>query len=132
MKVPYGRRSKEDPKWQEVKKIVYDRDKDSCQFMKCLSMKEFFMLKQGVQKNIDPAHIFSASSEPTQIYNPKNIICLTRFIHRRMDDYQSPLDGSDIDLNTHYYWWWRIYNKKIASYDKDVDYKKLLKEEIFE
>lgn len=131
MKVAYGRRSKDDQKWKEVKDFVYKRDKSSCQFLKCLSMKEFYQLKKGVESKIDPAHIFSAASEPSQIYNPKNIICLTRFIHRRMDNYQSPLTGEDIDLNEHYYWWWRIYKHSIESYDKNKDYKKQLKDEIF-
>lgn len=132
MKVAYGKRSKDDPKWKQVKDFVYKRDKNSCQFLKCLSMKEYFQLKKGTQFNIDPAHIFSAASEPSQVYNVKNVICLTRFIHRRMDDYQNPLTGKDIDLNTHYYWWWRIYKHTIEGYDKDKDYKEMLKKEIFE
>lgn len=132
MKQKYGRRSKDDPKWQEVKDIVYKRDKCSCRLAKCLSMKEYFSLKKGFQQNVDPAHIFSASAEPSQIYNPKNIVCLTRFVHHRMDSYQSPLDGSDVDLNTHYYWWWRIYKSSIEDYDAERDYKQMLREEIFE
>lgn len=126
MKVAYNRRSKDDIEWKKVKDFVYKRDKNSCQFLKCLSMKEYYQLKRESELKIDPAHIFSAASEPSQIYNPKNVICLTRFIHRRMDNYQNPLTGETIDLNTHYYWWWRIYNHSLEEYNNNIDYKKIL------
>jgi len=125
-----ARRSSDDEKWVETRKLIDKRDKRMCQFEDCLSAKEFYSLKTGSPLNLDRAHILAASAYPDQIYNLKNIITLRRFIHRRMDDYQSPLTGDPIDINTHFYWWWRILNKSTEKYNKETDYELLLKEKI--
>jgi hypothetical protein len=122
-----GRRSSDDPKWVECKKLVDKRDKRNCQFDRCISAKEFHQLDKKGPVTLDRAHILSASANPEQIYNIKNIITLRRFIHTRMDDYQCPLIGESIELNKHWYWWWRIYNKLICDYDENIDYEMLLK-----
>lgn len=121
-----GRRSSVDPEWQKCKEIVRKRDKGRCQFQYCISIKESFELKAGTQKELDPAHILSAGSNPELIYNPDNVITLQRYIHRRMDNYENPLNGKSVSVNEHYYWWWRIKNHKIAEYDENITYKDLL------
>lgn len=130
MKVEYGRRSSNDPEWQKCKEIVRSRDKGRCQFYKCLSAVEAYSIKAGTQHEIDPAHIFPASHEPELIYNPDNVISLERWVHRRMDDYKNPLNGDNIDLNEHYYWWYRIFMRKYFAYDESIDYKDILYKKI--
>jgi len=121
------RRSSTDEEWQKVKKLVDQRDKRSCQFIKCLSAKEAHQLQNGSPTTLDRAHIFSAANFPDLVYNPKNVITLKRFIHMRMDNYQSPINGDPIELNEHWYWWYRIFNKTICEYKPELDYEVLLK-----
>lgn len=126
-----NRRSSNDEEWQKVKDIVDKRDHKRCRFQFCISATEYYKMKapEGKDvKNIDHAHIFSVGAEPSQCYNPKNLVCLSRGFHRRMDNYQNPLNGNPIDLNEHYYWWLRIATKKVIEYDSSKDYKSLLKE----
>lgn len=125
-KVEYGRRSSQDPEWQKTKAEVDKRDHGRCSFSACLSMKEAYKLQKGSEMHIDHAHVFSASNRPDLIYNPDNVVCLTRYIHRRMDNFKNPLTDEDIDLNEHYYWWTRILQKKYYEYDASVDYEELL------
>lgn len=135
MKVEVNRRSANDAEWQNVKKVVSQRDRNRCRMQFCMSTKEFYQLKapDGKDvKNLDHAHIFSAGAEPSQIYNKKNIVLLSRGFHRRMDNYQDPITGEPIDLDHHYYWWYRIYHKSTEAFNPEKDYKAILKEEIFE
>jgi len=125
-----GRRSSDDPKWAETKKIVDKRDRRQCQFEKCLSLKESYQLKIDGPTVLDRAHIFAASARPDQIYNPKNVITLRRFIHQRMDGYKNPITGDPIDYNETMFWWHRILKKFVDDYEPDVDYEELLKAEI--
>lgn len=132
VKVAYGRRTSADPEWKKCKEEVRKRDHGRCVFQECLSVQEAYQLKVDGPTACDAAHIFSASQEPSQIYNPKNVVTLQRFIHRRMDSYKNPVTGADLDgINEHYYWWWRIFKKTVATYDPDFDYKNALKQEIF-
>lgn len=126
-KVSIGRRSSEDPKWTECKSIVRQRDKSRCQFQFCISIQESYSLVVGSQTALDPAHVIPASVDPSIIYEPKNVVTLQRFVHRRMDNFQNPLTGEDLNSsNEHWYWWWRITQHKVISYDADVDYKQLI------
>jgi hypothetical protein len=125
-KVAYSRRSSSDPEWKKVKAAVDARDKRQCRLMMCVSISEMKQLKIENEKTLDRAHIFSASSRPDLIYNPLNIVTLTRFVHRRMDNFCSPITGENISLKEHYYWWWRIFSKSIEKYNNDIDYEELL------
>lgn len=125
-KVEIGRRSFEDPKWIACKKEVAKRDKGLCQFQFCISLVEANQLVVGNQKQLDPAHVIAASDDAENIYNPKNVVTLQRYIHRRMDDYQNPLNCESITKNEHYYWWWRIITHKVEKYNDNVDYKEMV------
>lgn len=126
-KVEYGRRSSADPFWQECKRKVDQRDKCQDIFKMCLSAKEYHLCKPGNQMQIDHAHVFAASEEPEHIYNPKNVVCLVRWVHRRMDDYQNPLNGESVDRNEHFYWWYRIVTHSVISYNPEEDWEMKLR-----
>jgi hypothetical protein len=119
-----------DPLYEKVKKEVDLRDKRCCQFSRCLSIKESYQFIDGSPKTLDRCHIFSRSSHQKLIYIKNNIISLQRFIHRRMDDYKNPLTNENIDINKHFYWWWRIKNHCIEDYDEEIDYEEILMKEI--
>jgi hypothetical protein len=112
-----------DLKWEECKKLVDSRDKRQCQFIRCLSITEFHQLKKLNNRNIDRCHIFSRSSFPDLIYNPNNIITLQRFIHERIDAWKDPLSGENIDIEYHFYWWWRIFNHSMENFDIEKNYE---------
>jgi hypothetical protein len=116
--------------WEKVKKEVDLRDKRQCQLMRCLSISEYHQIKVCGPITIDRCHIFSRSSHPELIYNKNNIISLQRFIHRRMDDFKDPIYGNTIDINLHFYWWWRIKNHKIEAFNNELDYEEFLIKEI--
>jgi hypothetical protein len=112
----------EDPKWDKACRLVDKRDNRRCQFDKCISLKEAHLLVNGSPKILDRAHILARSSYPNLKYNPNNIITLQRFIHNRMDHFQSPLTGEPVDLNLHYYWWYRIKTRSMEDYLDNKDY----------
>lgn len=126
MKTEINKRSSNDIEWKNVCDIVDKRDKKSCQFLNCLSAQEYHKIKGPLITIKDRAHIFSVSSHPELIYNPKNIITLQRTFHQRMDEYCSPLDNSNIDINMHYWWWLRIFSKQYSKYDPSIDYEYIL------
>ena len=121
-----------DPLWEDCKRRVDLRDKRQCRLIRCLSASEFHQIKSGTPTRIDRCHIFSRSSFPELIYNINNIISLQRFIHQRMDNYQSPITGDLISVEEHFYWWWRIFCKKIEKFNPEINYEieliKLIKE----
>jgi 5-methylcytosine-specific restriction endonuclease McrA len=125
------KKQEEDPRWTTVKKEVDLRDKHQCQFQRCISVTESHQLLSVGPKSIDRCHIFSRSSYPKLIYNKNNIISLSRYIHERMDNYRSPLNGDFIDENVHWYWWWRIFNHKIEKYNEEIIYEEILYKELF-
>jgi hypothetical protein len=125
-KVAYGRRTSADPKWAETKKLVDARDKRQCRLMMCLSITESKQLRAESEKTLDRCHIFAASAHPDLIYNVNNIVTLTRFIHRRMDNFKHPLSGENIPPNENFYWWHRILTKSIEKYNEELDYEQLL------
>ena len=121
-----GRRTAMDEKWMQTKREVFKRDGGRCRFEDCLTAAEAYSLVPGVCETLDPAHVISVSDDVTQTYNPKNVITLRRFIHRRMDAYQNPLNGRSITANEHYWWWWRIITRRTDVYDELTDYKSLV------
>lgn len=128
-----GHRSSEDMKWQETKAAVRKRDGNRCRFEKCLSAIEVNHLVNDCPATLDSAHVLSVGDFPDQTYNVKNVYTLKRFIHRRMDAYQNPLNGRPLDnANEHWYWWWRIIEERVADYDAGVDYKALVFSLIFQ
>jgi len=119
-------RSSDDPKWVQCKAIVDKRDKRACQFDRCLSAKEFYQFIDGNPKIKDRAHVFAVSAHPELLYQPKNVVTLRRFIHQRMDNYLSPLNGKPISIEEHYYWWYRIVTHQVLCFDETIDYEALL------
>ena len=126
----FQRRSSNDPQWSQTKMLVDKRDHKLCRLMRCITVVESKLLKVGSPKTIDRCHIFKASVFIDHIYNIKNIVSLQRYIHHRMDNYENPLDGTPIDLNETWYWWYRIYMTNTEKYDKDIDYELILRKEI--
>jgi hypothetical protein len=116
--------------WEKVKKEVDLRDKRQCQLARCLSISESHQLKIDGPKIIDRCHIYSRSSYPELIYNKNNIVTLSRYIHRRMDDFKDPIYGNNISIEEHFYWWWRIKNHKIEKFNEEINYEELLLEGI--
>lgn len=126
MVIEYERRGPNDPYWAKVKKIVTKRD-GNCKFLQCLSAKEYYSLVPGHPTIKDCAHIFSAGTHPDKIYWTDNVVLLSRYIHRRMDDFQNPLTGDSLSSkNEHYYWWYRIKESAVIEYDESIDYELLL------
>lgn len=115
---------------EDCRRLVDLRDRGICQFTRCLTAVEFNQLKVGSPGNVDRCHIFPRSSYPELINNSNNIITLRRFIHRRLDDWLCPLTGNVIDLRYHYFWWYRIFLRKIENFNSEFDYELELLEKI--
>jgi hypothetical protein len=116
-----GRRSSEDELWQEVRETVRKRDK-TCRIERCLTLTESKRVKIGPRRNLDCAHVLSASSRPDLVYSLKNVLLVSREFHRRLDDCQDPLNGDPIDLNERSWWWWRALTCSTEKFDLEVDY----------
>jgi hypothetical protein len=105
-----------DEKWEEVKKIVYERDNNECQLIKKLSKetKELFLKKVNPQlvNIIDPAHYLSTGSYPEYKYDPDVILLLNRQSHTWIDCQCSPVTGRQISIEEKEWWWEFLLGKE--------------------
>ena len=60
------------------------------------------------QKFTDGAHIIARSQSPTNIYNIKNVVLLSRFFHSRIDQGLDLITGEFIGFEGSKRWWERI------------------------
>jgi hypothetical protein len=44
-----------------------------------------------------------------------------------MDNFQDLVTAEPIEVNKHFYWWWRIIQNKVFDYDEHVDYENLVR-----
>ncbi len=124
-------RSAEDSRWQEVKRIVKERDNMTCRCCRCMTIKERAIKLENsnpaMLKPTDCAHSAAAtfSTHPETRYDPDHIFFLCRSCHSNIDSHHSPVDGSVIQygLNEEYYWWYRIKSGSTESFNTEIDYE---------
>lgn len=118
------RRSSQDTKWQDVKRVVWERDRGTCRLCRILTVKEFMILKKNAGsliKNLDPAHYKAVSHRPDLCYEPNNICMVNHYSHSMLDDNKSPIDGSYITLEEAEAWWIRILKGNPSQYSYLVE-----------
>jgi hypothetical protein len=96
-------------RWGRIRKEVFSRDSYKCRLLSILSEDEKSGLPlDGLNKKLDPAHVFGRGSHPHMKYEVDNVVTLSRLFHNRLDQYKNPLTGEDISLDETYEWWKRI------------------------
>jgi len=92
-----------DYKWEEMKEIVFSRDKSKCQLISFLeefnqfdTARELRESAGNLVRTIDPAHIYPRSTCPELKYDPDNVVCLNRFSHSMLDTFRDPVDGRQV------------------------------------
>lgn len=108
------RRDANDKKWQQIKRLVRERDK-SCRLIKVVSVQEAFELKKKANRLLrvlDTAHIYPVSTHPRLTYVDSNLILLNRYSHSRLDSFRHPISGVSITYTEAMQWWERIAGKK--------------------
>lgn len=113
------RRGKDDTQWQEVKKKVRERDRNSDRFLRILTAKEAIRLKTTAPRvllqKLDCAHYFSAGLYPELIYEIWNIVLLNRWSHDNLDNCRDPITGVAISFEERQAWWARILGEHQLS-----------------
>lgn len=104
--------TEKDYRWEELKKEIIIRDQ-SCLALKILTKEELRIVEKQdgfwlSQKFNDGAHIISRSQSPTNIYNIKNVVLLSRFFHSRIDQGLDLITGEFIGFEGSKRWWERI------------------------
>lgn len=106
------RRGKDDERWQEVKRKVRTRDRDSDRLLRVLTVKELVILRKNAPapllKRLDAAHLFSVGLYPDMMYDENNIVFLNRYSHENLDNMRSPLTGEPLSYEERQQWWARI------------------------
>lgn len=118
-----GRRGSDDKQWQEVKKQIAKRDKNSCRLCRVLTAQEMMVLrrKAGSLLNVlDPAHVFGVGPHPHMVYIEENIYMINRYSHDMLDTFKDPITGNKISREEHHGWWKRIIGEKTYSYLEEV------------
>lgn len=118
------RRSSSDKEWQRIKKIVKERDNNSCRIPKCISLQEYIYLKKNsghYLSIIDPAHIISVSENPSIMYEPSNIISLNRYSHENLDLSRDPIHGKPISKEEVTKWWVKLLKANPNQYREFLD-----------
>lgn len=111
-----GRRSSKDEKWQEVKRIVAERDKTD-RILPKLTISEYKALRRnakGFLTILDPAHVIQVSQCGAMIYDEDNVILLNRYSHDNLDHNRCPVSGKRITRERVHEWWARIVG--VAKY----------------
>lgn len=108
-----------DEKWQEIKRIVFNRDKGKCQLIEKLSkiqLKELKFNGYELYQIIDPAHIIPKASFPKCYYDSEVIVCLNRYSHSMLDQQKHPLNGEAISKIEVTSWWMFIVGQEKYNY----------------
>lgn len=110
------RRDKNDIKWQECKKAVFEMDKKQCLLCQCLSIPESIRFQQSIPDTptsiIDPAHRVAVSKNIKLMYDPNNVFSICRCHHERLDNCKNPITGKPCSSEDIEYWWNRILKKR--------------------
>jgi hypothetical protein len=114
-----------------VKAVVDKRDK-GCRVIRCLTLTESKIVEKikSFNKRLDRAHMLSASSRPEHIYNPKNVMKISRTFHERLDNYKDLMTGEPIESNERFWWCWRIMNIRTDKYLESIDYEAMIMSEL--
>lgn len=111
----FNKEYEEDEQWTEVRKQVFLRDKNQCQFCVTLTKEEYEVIKPnlwGVMKTLDPAHIFSRGAFPHLKYEVSNIVTLSRYIHSCLDNCMDPFTQERIGKEEAKEYWIRIIGEE--------------------
>lgn len=113
-----------DEEWIRVRELVFERDQYECVLYGKLSLEEVNQINPRSEFDpylFDPAHVLPRSTHPHLVYEPENVVTLSRFFHRRLDTYQSPLTGAPISQQEHREWWARIVGEeKLRKLERGV------------
>lgn len=114
-----------DELWEQVRQEVTHRDGLRCVLFDQLTIEEaeeISPLDDFDPSLVDPAHVLPRSTHPHLIYDPENIVMLSRLFHSRLDTYRNPLTGSPISKDEHRKWWDRIAGRERIErlYNKGV------------
>ena len=120
-----GRRDKNDVKWQECKRKVYEMDKSQCLLCQCLTVKEAMISQKNPTgfstTKIDPAHYKAASQHPELIYDPSNVFCICRRHHEALDHGRDPVTGDYCTADVTESYWQRIIAKRKENLANSAD-----------
>jgi len=108
------KRGSDDLQWQELKKIVTERDVQ-CKLIAILTAKEFLILQKNGGKYInrcDPAHVFGVGPFPKLCYDVDNVYLINHYSHSRLDNMCSPIDGSPMTKEEKRTWWIKIIGRE--------------------
>lgn len=117
------RRDRNDEKWQECKRQVYELDKSQCLMCECMTVAEslaFAKSNPGATYIIDPAHYRPVSLRPDIMYDVNNVFCVCRAHHERLDNCKNPITGDFCTSNITESFWQRIIAKRKENLEKPV------------
>lgn len=104
-----SRRDSKDTEWQDIKKKVRVRDKNTDRILKVLTAKEFLILTKlaphSMLEVLDPAHIYPVSTHPQLTYCEDNLVLLNRYSHENLDSMRDPILGRPISHEDVMKWW---------------------------
>lgn len=125
MKTKVNSRSSNDERWQEVKKIVRERDNYTCRLCSCLTAAEYNESRKAIHLSFEPtdcAHVEAAGYDPAKMYNPENILFMCRAHHSCLDNLINPFTGRHMDDNFRWYLWWRAKYQSTRPYSAAINW----------
>lgn len=107
-----SRRDSNDADWQDIKKKVRVRDKNTDRILKILTVKEFLILMKlaphSMLETLDPAHVYPVSTHPQLTYYEDNLVLLNRYSHENLDSMRDPVLARPVSHEVVMDWWERI------------------------
>lgn len=111
-----GRRDKNDERWQECKRKVFELDKGQCLLCQCLTIKEAKIFAENLSgfstTKIDPAHYRPVSQNIELMYDPNNVFSLCRSMHEALDHGRDPVTNKYCTPDVTEQYWQRIIAKR--------------------
>ena len=120
------RRDKNDTKWQDCKRQVFEIDNHQCLLCQSLTVVENLEYQKSLQntsviQKVDPAHHLAVSTHPNLIYDVSNVFTLCRTMHNRLDSNQNPITGEYCSSEEIEMYWQRVINQRDKNLSKSSE-----------
>lgn len=102
--------------WEETKRIVHQRDDESCRLYAILTERERKIADEVLRENyhftsLVCAHVIGRGEAPHMKHDADNVVLMYQIFHDRIDRYQNPLNGDAISSTQRNLWWMRIVGR---------------------
>lgn len=117
----YLKACQRDPRWERVRTIVIERDRNQCRVWQILTAQErkyvldTYRADYVMLQDLDCAHAHGRNAAPEHKYDPDMIFLICRYFHGLLDTYHDPVTRKKLSRLEHEQWWDRIRSGRTVT-----------------